>query len=184
MDNRDFIYKIFTSENVAESIIKNLDKLLVIIPEIKPMIGFEHNHPDHHLNVWEHTLEVIRNLNSRDLELNLAGLLHDIGKPFSYQDEEVRHFRGHPEVSAKMSRTILSRIGYDEEFIDRVVYLVNYHDTVIDPDNLDNSIGMVKKRLRLQYADAKAHKPDKVPKRLAVLDDIRNRLDALKTFER
>ena len=184
MENRDFIYKIFTSENVVESVINNLDKLLVIMPEIEPMIDFEHKHPDHHLTVWKHTLEVIRNLNSRDLELNLAGLLHDIGKPFSYQDEEVRHFRGHPEVSAKMSRTILSRIGYDEEFISRVVYLVNYHDTVIDPDNLDNSIGMVKKRLRLQYADAKAHKPDKVPKRLAVLDDIRNRLDALKTFER
>ncbi len=28
----------------------------------------------------------------------MAALLHDIGKPFAYQDEEVRHFHGHPQV--------------------------------------------------------------------------------------
>lgn len=50
------------------------------------MIGFEHRHPHHHLDVRQHTLEAIRNLNSSDIELIMAGLLHDIGKPFSYQD--------------------------------------------------------------------------------------------------
>ena len=71
------------------------------------MIGFEHRHPHHHLDVWDHTLEVVKNITSQDLELKMAALLHDIGKPFSYQDEEVRHFHGHPEVSSKMSENIL-----------------------------------------------------------------------------
>lgn len=156
---------------------ENIDFIKKEIPEIENMIGFEHRHPHHHLDVWNHTLEVVKNINSQDLELKMAALLHDIGKPFSYQDEEVRHFHGHPEVSEKMSKNILKRLGYSENFIINVCYLVRNHDTVIDPQNLDNSYKMVMKRLELQYADAKAHAPGKVEKRLNFLDSISKSLE-------
>lgn len=157
---------------VSGKIGENIDFIKQEIPEIENMIGFEHRHPHHHLDVWNHTLEVVKNINSQDLELKMAALLHDIGKPFSYQDEEVRHFRGHPEVSSQMSETILRRLGYNESFIQNVCYLVKNHDTIIDPQNLDNSRKMVMKRLELQYADAKAHAPSKVEKRIKFLDSI------------
>lgn len=157
---------------VSGKIGENIDFIKKEIPEIENMIGFEHRHPHHHLDVWNHTLEVVKNINSQDLELKMAALLHDIGKPFSYQDEEVRHFRGHPEVSSQMSETILRRLGYNESFIQNVCYLVKNHDTIIDPQNLDNSRKMVMKRLELQYADAKAHAPSKVEKRIKFLDSI------------
>ena len=154
------------------------DTILEYIPELKYMIGFEHKHPHHHLDVWEHTLLVLKNLNdSNDLELKMAGLLHDVGKPFSHQDEEVRHFHHHPEVSNKMSIEILKRLEYPEEFIKNVSYLVLKHDTIIDPNNLDNSYEMIKKLLLLQYADAKAHHPDKIEKRTIFLDAISQQLD-------
>lgn len=168
----------------TESISENMESLLTLIPEIKNMIGLEHKHPHHHLDVWQHTLEVIKNLNSKDLELNMAALLHDIGKPFSYQDEEVRHFHGHPEISCKMAQQILTRLGYDEEFIKRVSYLVETHDTIIEPNNLDNSLKMIRKRLQLQYADAKAHHPDKIEKRINFLDSIKVQLQELEHSER
>ena len=171
------LHEILCTEDVVKSIKQNMDTLLTLIPEIESMIGFEHNHPHHHLNVWEHTLEVLKNLNTIDIELNLAGLLHDIGKPFSYQDEEVRHFRGHADASYKISKQVLTRLGYDEEFINRVLYLVLTHDIIIDTSNFDNEIGLVIKRLELQYADAKAHHPDKVSKRLEKLDEIRDHLN-------
>lgn len=151
---------------------ENLEFLKEKIPEITNMIGFEHNHPHHHLDVWNHTLEVIKNINNQDLELKMAALLHDIGKPFSYQDDEVRHFHGHPEVSSQISENILKRLGYDEKFVKDVCYLVRTHDTIIDPNNLDNSYKMIMKRLQLQYADAKAHAPSKVEKRIRFLDTI------------
>lgn len=173
------IDKILTSENIVEAIDENMGILLSSIPEIKNMIGFEHRHPHHHLDVWQHTLLVMKNLDTKDLELNMAGLLHDIGKPFSYQDEEVRHFHGHPEISFEMAKQILTRLGYDKAFIDRVSYLVKTHDTIIDPNNLDNKFELVQKRLRLQYADAKAHNPDKVGKRIAFLDNIKNELKSI-----
>lgn len=154
------------------------DTILEYIPELKYMIGFEHKHPHHHLNVWEHTLLVLKNLNdSNDLELKMAGLLHDVGKPFSYQDEEVRHFHGHATISNDMCKEILHRLGYPKEFIKNVSYLVLMHDTPIDPHNLDNSYEMIKKLLLLQYADAKAHHPDKIEKRTFFLDAISQQLD-------
>lgn len=168
----------------AESISENMESLLTLIPEIKNMIGFEHKHPHHHLDVWQHTLEVLKNLNSKDLELNMAALLHDVGKPFSYQDEEVRHFHGHPEVSCEMTKQILTRLGYDKEFIKRVSYLVETHDTIIEPSNLDNSSEMIQKRLQLQYADAKAHHPDKIEKRIKFLDGVKAQLQVLGDTER
>lgn len=162
---------------MARVVRKNLKIIQKIIPEVKYMIGFPHKHPHHDLDVWEHTLAVIDNIEENDLELLMAALLHDIGKPFSYQDEEVRHFRGHQEVSYQMSRRILTRLKYDDTFIQNVCYLVKKHDTVIDPKNLDNSYEMVGKRLKLQYADAKAHKKITVPKRLEKLDQIKEKLE-------
>ena len=177
------IEKILESNNVVEAIKENMEELLIEIPEIKNMIGFEHKHPHHNLDVWSHTLEVIKNLNTKDLELNMAGLLHDIGKPFSYQDEEIRHFHGHPEVSYKMSKKILTRLSCDKKFIERVSYLVKTHDTIIETNNLDNNLEMIQKRLKLQYADARAHHPDKIEKRIRFLDDIKKQLQVLEEKE-
>ena len=176
--------EILTGNNIGELINQNMECLLNLIPEIKHMISFEHKHPHHHLDVWQHTLEVLKNLNSKDLELNMAALLHDIGKPFSYQDEEVRHFHGHPEMSCKMTQQILKRLGYDKEFIKRVSYLVETHDTIIEQSNLDSSSEMIQKRLQLQYADAKAHHPDKIEKRIKFLDGVKAKLQVLGDTER
>lgn len=173
------INRIINSNNIKE----NEETLVRFIPEIKNMIGFEHKHPHHHLDVWEHTLAVMDNIKEEDLELKMAALLHDIGKPFSYQDGEVRHFHGHPEVSAKMTRNILERLGYDSDFINNVYYLVKTHDTVIECDKLDNRYEMILKRLKLQYADAMAHAPGTVEKRINYLNSIKVQLEKNKEID-
>ncbi len=168
MLEREKISEIIMSGKIQE----NIEYIKIQIPEVIPMIGFEHRHPYHHLDVWNHTLAVVSGIKSNDLETKMAGFLHDIGKPFSYQDEEVRHFHGHPEVSEKMAKNILTRLEYDEEFIKNVCYLVRTHDNIINPNDLDNTHEMIMKRLVLQYADAKAHAPDKIYKRIRHLDEI------------
>ena len=175
-DKNKKLNEIITQENLEESIDKNIDFLIETIPEIKNMIGFEHRHPHHIYDVWNHTKVAMKNSNP-DLEIRMALLFHDIGKPFSYQDEEVRHFHGHPEVSNKMTEKILKRLNYDDEFIKRICYLVQFHDTIIDMNEIDIKGALVLKRLEVQYADAKAHNPTKVQKRIDILDRIKEELE-------
>ena len=64
------------------------------------------------------------------LELCLATLLHDIGKPATYSyDEQVGRirFNGHDKVGADISRQILNRLKYPKETIRDVVSMVDHH---------------------------------------------------------
>ena len=178
---RERLKEMLQKDDVAAELAANIEELINIIPEFKEMIGKNHKHPHHHLTIDKHTFEVIRNLNTKDLELNMAGLLHDISKPIQYQEDgEVRHYRRHPEVSYIMTVQILTRLGFDKDFIDRVSYLVRKHDTIIDINNLDNTYEMIEKLLTLQYADARAHAPETVEKRIKILDGIKRELEMKK----
>ena len=170
------LQSILLSENIVESINKNMDYLLTIIPEIKNMIGFKHNHPHHHLDVWNHTLLAL-SLSEKDFDIRLCLLLHDIGKPFSYQDEEIRHFRNHAKVSSEMSRIILNRLGYDEEYINYLSYLIENHDTKIDNKQIKNNYEVCLKLYEIQKCDALAHHPDKLEKRKQYLNEIENKMN-------
>ena len=172
----DRLNEILLEDNIRESIYKNLDYLLSIIPELKPMIGFPHNHPHHNLDVWEHTLEALSHSN-KDFNIRLALLLHDIGKPHSYQDEEVRHFHGHADVSTQMSKDILTRLGYPKEVVDKVLYLIKYHDVAITPEEIETGdIEVLLERLHVQECDSKAHHPAYQQKRLDYIEATKKTL--------
>ena len=119
MNNQEVIQKILMSDDVIQSINDNIDILLQIIPELNDMIGFAHNHPHHHLDVWNHTLLAL-SLSELNFDIRLCLLLHDIGKPHSYQNGYIRHFKGHPLKSSIISKDILTRLGYDEEYINEM----------------------------------------------------------------
>ena len=118
MEIQIMLNNLLISENVVKNIKENLDDLTQIIPEIKDMIGFEHKHPHHHLDVWEHTL-LAMSLAPNDFDIRLALLLHDIGKPSCFQkDYDMLHFHGHHEQSAFLTGCILKDLGYDKKYID------------------------------------------------------------------
>jgi len=75
-----------------------------------------------------------------------------------------------------MAKEILERLGYEEEFIQDVCYIVRYHDEMIDINNLDANIDLLKKRLEVQFCDAKAHHPDKIHNRLEALEKIKKEI--------
>lgn len=168
--------KILCSENVLESINDNLEYLFELIPELKFMVGFEHKNPHHHLDVWNHTLYAL-SLSINDFEIRLVILFHDIGKPFSYTEGDVRHFKNHPIVSSEMSRKILERLNYDKKFIDEVCYLVRYHDDPIKTKDIEENIELAYKRYLVQYCDTYAHHPLKLEKRVKYLNRTKERLE-------
>lgn len=166
--HKEKIHKILLSEDVVSSIKENISYLIEIIPEIKDMIGFEHNHPHHHLDVWNHTLLAL-SLSQKDFDIRLVLLLHDIGKPHSYQDDEVRHFKGHPEKSSEMSKEILKRLKFKEDEIYKICYLIETHDIPITNKEIEEKLELSITRFKIQCCDALAHNPKKLEKRINYL---------------
>ena len=95
------------------------------IPEIYDTINVEQP-PPHMETVYEHLLLTIDNIKTRDYELRMAGLLHDIGKP-KVKREEKPYFPKHEEVSAEMAKKILERTKHSRRAIDKIVKLIKTH---------------------------------------------------------
>lgn len=166
---------ILLSDDVVQSINDNMDYLLKIIPELKFMIGFDHKNPEHHLDVWEHTLLAL-SMSEKRFDIRLCLLLHDIGKPFSYQDGKVRHFRNHPSVSSDMSIKILKRLGYDNTFCSYIGYLISRHDSPINDTLINSNKELCITLYKIQKCDALAHNPDRLEKRKMYLNEIEKKL--------
>ena len=176
MNDLELIYNILMSDDVVEALKNNKEELLKIIPELKEEIGFEHNHPHHHLDVWNHTLHAV-GMSIKDFDIRLALLLHDIGKPFSYQEEDgIRHFHGHPEVSEKISKKILKRLGIKKDKSKEICYLIKYHDLPITEKELKKYPELTLKRYEIQRCDALSHHPDKLEKRIKYLNEVKEKI--------
>lgn len=167
-NNINELKDILLYDDVVLSINSNIDLLFSLIPELKYMVGFDQKHPHHHLDVWQHTLLAL-SFSLNDFDIRLSLLLHDIGKPFSYQDEEVRHFRNHAVVSKMMSYDILKRLDFDDDFIDKICYLIEKHDSIITDKDVKKDFELEYKRYEIQKCDALAHNPDKLDKRIKYL---------------
>ncbi len=163
------------NDDVITSINDNLDVVLSLIPELRDTIGFEHKHPHHHLDVWNHTLLAL-SYSSKDFEIRLVLLLHDIGKPHSYQDEEVRHFRGHSKMSSDMAFNILKRLNFNDDEIFKFCYLIEQHDTPITDEEINKNKDLAIAKFKIQCCDALAHNPLKLNKRIDYLMDINKKL--------
>lgn len=163
--------EILLSENVLKSINDYLEYILTIIPELKSEIGFDQKHPHHHLDVWNHTLLAL-SLSECDYIVRTALLLHDIGKPFSYQEGSVRHFKGHALKSSIMAESILKRLDYSKEDVSLICSLIKDHDTKIDINLIDSNYDYYKKLYEIQKCDALAHHPEKLEKRIEYLSTL------------
>lgn len=69
------------------------------------------------------------------LEIRLASLLHDIGKPRTKLGEGIEAtFLNHEMVSAKMAKLILIRLHFPNYILDKVLLLVRYHMFFYEPE--------------------------------------------------
>lgn len=101
--------------------------LELILPELAKARGVEQKGL-HRFDVLDHLLLSADAVENR-LPLRLAALLHDIGKPGTkvVGEDGVATFHRHEELSARMTETILRRLRYPNEVMDRVCHLVRQH---------------------------------------------------------
>ena len=135
--------KLVAGERIREELLKLLcgkaagrilreypEVLSEIIPEIRPMIGYDQQNHHHSYDLWEHTVRGIEGVPADPL-LRLTMLLHDTGKPAVRTTDEKGegHYKGHPKVSEEIAKKAAERLRLDNAFRDRLCLLVRHHDT-------------------------------------------------------
>ncbi len=126
--------RLLCGRNVLRVLLDYSDVITEIIPELKPCIGFQQNNPYHQYTVYEHIAHAVTYGSVRDPSVLIALLLHDIGKPLCYtEDERGGHFHGHGVFSREIAEQVMDRLRFDGKTKTEVLELVLYHDAVIEP---------------------------------------------------
>lgn len=111
-----------------------------VIRETLPMIG-EGQNGSHIYDVWEHTLRTVQHSADKGwpLEIRLASLFHDIGKPktkrWSAENKDWT-FYGHEVVGARMAEKIMKDLRFSNDISEKVVTLVRNHMFFSDVDQI------------------------------------------------
>lgn len=99
-----------------------------IFPEIERLKGFDQHSIHHYLDVYDHTLEVLKNT-PEDLVARLAGLFHDVGKPHTFFLDESGQgrFFGHQNISKDICEKRLRDLRFSKITIEDVGLLIKRH---------------------------------------------------------
>ncbi len=126
----DEFTKLICGESAAYILNRFRRVISVFIPEIEVMFHFDQNNPHHNKTLWRHTMSALSHIEP-DPVLRLTMFFHDIGKPLAQSYDEVKrlcHYKGHNRFSAAITETVLKRLKYPNDIIDRVKTLIIYHD--------------------------------------------------------
>lgn len=161
--------KMLCGKGILDILLEYKDVMTVIIPELAPCIGFDQNNPYHIYDVYDHIAHAVDCYCGDDISIKMALLLHDIGKPESYIEDDNRtgHFYGHSVPSARITKDVMDRLKFDNKTKEEVWQLVLYHDADIQPQFRSvrrwlNKIGydMLGKLIQVRLADIGAQSKD------------------------
>lgn len=107
-------------------LLKKLGAYRYIIPELCAAEGIAQKPQYHAYDVLDHCLHVAASIKP-ELYLRLAGLLHDVGKPFALAQSGKMY--GHDKLSAQIAARVLGKDGlrFDNRTIDRCCNLIRMH---------------------------------------------------------
>jgi len=106
-----------------------------VLPEVAKMKGVEQP-PEYHPegDVWVHTLLLLEKLAAgASCELAWGFLLHDVGKPATFQPPDPRkpgdriRFNGHVEVGMRIAEVLLNRLRFSNDEKAQILSLIQHH---------------------------------------------------------
>lgn len=150
---RDELTKIILSDSPKEGIemLQATGLLHFILPELEVGIGVGQNL--HHIyTVWEHNLRALETCPSKKLEVRLAALLHDVGKPQSKRGEGYNStFYNHDHIGARITEKALTRLRFSKAIIKKATLLVDNHLFYYNVDEVtEASVRRLIKRVGLE----------------------------------
>ena len=140
---RDELIKIIESEQPKQGIelLRKAKLLQYILPELEKGAGVGQN-KYHIYDIYEHSIRSLQAAADQgfNLDVRLAALFHDIGKPETKEGEGPDStFYNHDYVGAKFTARILERLKFPKKFIEKVAVLVRNHMFVSDPDRITDA---------------------------------------------
>jgi poly(A) polymerase/tRNA nucleotidyltransferase (CCA-adding enzyme) len=142
---KDEFCKILMSQNAIKAFIymSKVDVLQYITIHLKESVNVKQN-GCHAYDVFEHLIRSLQCAVDKNypLEIRLAALFHDIGKPstrvFSKEKNDYT-FYNHEVVGTKMTKKILTDLKFSHETIDKVTKLIRWHMFFSDTDQITHS---------------------------------------------
>jgi tRNA nucleotidyltransferase (CCA-adding enzyme) len=142
---RDEFEKIIMSDNpmAGLTLCHKLGLMPYIVPEIESAVSIDQSR-SHIYDVYEHSLRALQHTADKKypLELRLAALFHDIGKPATRRRDKVQDlwtFYGHEVVGSKMVTKILTELRFPKKVIEKVTKLVRWHMFFADTEQISLS---------------------------------------------
>lgn len=154
----------------------------ITAPELARMNGCAQNR-HHRYDVWTHTMGVLDGTPRDNMELRLAALLHDLGKPVTravHPETGDYTFYHHEITGAKLAEELLRRLRFSNEICGYVTELVRHHLVVYDSGWTDAAVRRWLKRVSterwrdvigLAHADVRA-KGREVPDEIERLERL------------
>ncbi len=137
---RDELSKLLIADKAAEGIVvmQETGLLKFVLPEVEEGVGVGQN--KHHIySVFEHNWRSLEYAAKKKfpLDLRIASLLHDVGKPRTKKGNGPDStFYGHQVVGEKVALRLLDRLKYPKAMIEKVALLIREHMFVYDPESV------------------------------------------------
>lgn len=174
--------RMLCGRNIRYVLTEFSDVIGTLIPEILPTVGFSQRSPFHQYDVWQHSVHAVAYSDPQP-DIRLTLFFHDISKPGCLTVDHTGrgHFYSHPKKSAQIAKEVMERMKFPSRQIARVTELVAYHDShpasVADVKKLLGAVGEENffTLIRIMEADTLAHSKWTIKKRLAHVNQIKER---------
>ena len=154
---KDELIKILASEHPYEGIalFREAGLSKEILPELEKTFGVEQKSPGrHHIyDVGTHSMLSLKSCPSTDPIVRFATLIHDIGKPQTHKllKNGTITFYNHEIVSARIAKSIASRLRFSNKQSEKLWRLVRYHQFTVDEKQTDSAIRRFIRKVGLEY---------------------------------
>lgn len=143
---RDEFLKTLAAPFAADAILvlKNLGILTHILPELEVAFKTPQKSPKrHHIyDVGTHSVMAMKHCPSDDPIVRLATLIHDLGKPKTFRQDETGliTFYNHEVVGSRIARDIAKRLRLSNKDADLLYTLVRWHQFSVDERQTDSAL--------------------------------------------
>lgn len=152
---RDEIDKILLSSvpSTGFLVMEKTGLLEIVLPELSACRGVTQR-GEHAFDVLDHSLYSCDGA-PMSLEIRLAALFHDLGKPAARKElpDGTAIFHGHENISAALAGAILKRLKYSRAVEKKVTHLVKSHMFSYDPEWTDAAVRRFLRRIGSEHVD-------------------------------